>query len=49
VPELDRPTLREEIEPPYRIVYRVRAAVVEIITVVRSARQFPPSDREIGR
>ena len=41
VPELGQQTLREVIEPPHRIVYRVRADVLEVITVVHSAQQFP--------
>lgn len=41
VPELNDPALREVIESPYRIVYRVRADVLEVITVVHSARRFP--------
>lgn len=44
VPELAQPTLPEVIAAPYRIVYRVRAEVVEIITVVHAARQFPADD-----
>ena len=34
VPELNEPTIREVIEPPFRIVYRVRADTLEILTVV---------------
>lgn len=41
VPELGQPTVREVIEPPYRIVYRVRAETLEVVAVVHSARQFP--------
>ena len=41
VPELADPTLREVIDAPYRIVYSVRADVLAILTVVRSAQQFP--------
>jgi addiction module RelE/StbE family toxin len=41
VPELDQATVREIIEPPYRIVYRARAEVLEVVAVVHSARQFP--------
>ncbi len=41
VPELGQPTLREVIEPPYRIVYRVRADVLEVLAVVHSARPLP--------
>ena len=44
VPELRSATVRELIAAPYRIVYRVRAEVLEIIAVVHSARQFPVSD-----
>lgn len=45
VPELGQPTLREVIESPYRIVYRVRSDVLEVLTVVHAARQF--SSREL--
>ena len=41
VPELGEPTVREVIEAPYRIVYRVRPDVLEILTIVHSARRFP--------
>lgn len=41
VPELGETSLREVISSPYRIVYRVRADRVEILTVVHSARRFP--------
>lgn len=41
VPELADPTLREVIDAPYRIVYRVRDDVLEILTVVHAAQQFP--------
>jgi toxin ParE1/3/4 len=41
VPELNEPTLREVIESPYRIVYRVRTDMIEIVTVVHAAREFP--------
>ncbi len=44
VPELAQPTLREVISAPYRIVYRVRAEVVEVIAVVHAARRFPDAD-----
>ncbi len=49
VPELEQATVREVIEPPYRIVYRVRADVLEILTVVHSARRFPPPGLDAGR
>lgn len=38
VPELDRPSLREVIARPYRIVYRVRRGKVEIATIAHGAR-----------
>lgn len=41
MPELGQPTVRAVIEPPYRIVYRVRADLLEVVAVVHSARQFP--------
>jgi addiction module RelE/StbE family toxin len=41
VPEIGQSTIREVIEPPYRIVYRVRAELLEVVAVVHSARQFP--------
>ena len=40
VPEFGRPDLREVIVRPYRVVYRVRQAAVEIATVVHAARLF---------
>jgi toxin ParE1/3/4 len=33
--------LREVILSPYRIVYRLRGEVVEVVTVFRASRQFP--------
>ena len=44
VPELEQVTLREVVDDPYRIVYRVRADVLEIITVVHAARHFPADE-----
>ena len=41
VPELSDPQLREIIEPPYRIVYRVLDEAVEILTVFRASRILP--------
>ena len=43
VPELEQPTIREVIAGQYRIVYRVTADAVQILTVVHGARDFPPS------
>ena len=41
VPELNDPSLREVIDAPYRIVYRVSDEALEVITVVHAARRFP--------
>jgi len=41
VPELSDPQLREIIESPYRIVYRVHNETVEILTVFRASRLMP--------
>ena len=40
VPELADPQLREIIESPYRIVYRVLDESIEILTVFRASRLF---------
>ena len=36
--------VREMIYPPNRIVYRVRDDLVEVLTVVHTARRFPADD-----
>ena len=41
VPERNDPEIREVIESPYRIVYRMRVDAVEIATVFRASRLFP--------
>lgn len=38
VPEIDRIDVREIIVRPYRVVYRVRAGTVEVVTVFHAAR-----------
>lgn len=43
VPERNDPAIREVIIRPYRVVYRLRPGAVEIATVFRSSRQFPPT------
>jgi hypothetical protein len=35
------PRLRELIVRPFRVVYRVRVDLVEIVTVFRGSRAFP--------
>ncbi len=41
VPEREDPTIREVITSPYRIVYRLRGDVAEVVTVFRGSRLFP--------
>ena len=44
VPELPGTGLREIIEGRYRIVYRVQAKGIQIVTVFEGHRQFPTGD-----
>jgi addiction module RelE/StbE family toxin len=39
VPETARDDFRELIEPPYRLIYRVRADVVEVLSILHSRRE----------
>ena len=41
VPERQDPAIREVIVTPYRIVYRLRAEVAEVVTVFRGSREVP--------
>lgn len=41
VPEYGDPRLREKIHGNYRIVYRVKEAVIEIVAICHSARLLP--------
>ena len=41
VPERNDPEIREIVERPYRIVYRVLTNRVEIVTVFHASRLFP--------
>ena len=41
VPERSAEDLREIIVKPYRIVYRLRPGIAEIVTVFRASRLFP--------
>lgn len=43
VPETRDPALRETILGDYRIIYRVRAELVEVLTVYHGARLLDPS------
>jgi toxin ParE1/3/4 len=42
VPELRQATIREVIVGAYRVVYRARSGTVEVATVFRASRLFPP-------
>ena len=40
-PEFENSSIRELLEHPYRIIYRIREDRIEILSVVHGARQFP--------
>ena len=40
VPEFERPDLRELIEPPYRLIYRVHPDTIEVIAVLHARQQL---------
>ena len=40
VPEFERADLRELIEPPYRLIYRVHPNAIEVIAVVHARREL---------
>jgi len=42
VPEYKREDLREVIERPYRIIYRIKEEQIDVLAVVHSAQQLPP-------
>jgi plasmid stabilization system protein ParE len=44
VPELPGTGVRELIEGRYRIVYRIQAKVIQVLTVFEGHRQFPRED-----
>ena len=41
VPEYDNEEIRELIESPYRLIYRIRTGQLDVIAVVHGARQLP--------
>ena len=45
VPELQREDIREMIEAPYRIVYRILANRIDVLTVFHGAQQPPFESR----
>jgi len=42
VAEYADPTIREVIEGPYRVIYRVQPATVVVLAVIHGARLLPP-------
>ena len=40
VAEFERANLRELIEPPYRLIYRVHPNTIEVIAVVHARREL---------
>lgn len=41
VPEYEDESVREVLEHPYRVIYRVSGELVEVLAVVHGARQLP--------
>ena len=41
VPEYDAEDIRELIENPYRIIYRVKPDQIDVVAVIHGARQLP--------
>ena len=46
VPEFQRVDIREVIEGPYRLIYRVGPERVDVVAVVHGARQLPWTDEQ---
>jgi len=44
IPELSNKDIREIFEGPYRIVYHIIGEQIEVLTVIHTAREFPPHD-----
>ena len=42
VPEYGAPDIREVIERPYRIIYRIREGQIDVLAVVHSAQVLRP-------
>ena len=42
VPEYDAPDIREVIESPYRIIYRIKTDQIDVLAVVHGAQLLPP-------
>ena len=42
VPEYEAPDIREVIESPYRLIYRIKADQIDVLAVVHGAQLLPP-------
>ncbi|RKZ80973.1 MAG: type II toxin-antitoxin system RelE/ParE family toxin [Candidatus Parabeggiatoa sp. nov. 1] len=42
VPEYGNQDIREVIELPYRIIYRIKSEQIDVLAVVHTARLLPP-------
>lgn len=43
VPEYDRSDVREVIEKPYRLIYRIKKEQIDVLAVFHGAQQLPPT------
>lgn len=41
VPEYDAPDIREIVEKPYRIIYRIKVDQIDVLAVVHGAQRLP--------
>ncbi len=41
VPEYEAEDIRELIEKPYRIIYRIKSDQIDVLAVIHGARQLP--------
>ena len=41
VPEYEATDIREIIERPYRLIYRIKADQIDVLAVIHSAQRFP--------
>ena len=49
VPEYDAEILREVLEGPYRVIYRVVSEQIHIVAVIHAARTMPPDLPDVAR
>jgi toxin ParE1/3/4 len=42
VQEYERDDVREVLEYPYRIIYRIKPDQIDVLAVVHGARELPP-------